>query len=134
MEANVRVMERFWAADEKERIMIHPLIAYADLICSGDAAMPPNSYPWRQLRSVVEHRPSIRRKDESPCKHAAVHIVYEGAGMVTATVDRYLMGIGLQADPQRQFVKAFVSPGEEAFLEQFRDASIHGDDGIQAKG
>lgn len=37
MEANVRVMERFWAMEEQESTIVHPLLAYADLIYSGDS-------------------------------------------------------------------------------------------------
>lgn len=36
VEANVRIMERFWRADDEELAMAHPLLAYADLIRSGD--------------------------------------------------------------------------------------------------
>lgn len=34
---NLRVMERFWGAEEERAAMVHPLLAYADLIYSGDA-------------------------------------------------------------------------------------------------
>jgi len=54
--------------------------------------------------------------------------------MVTAAADRYLMGIGFQAYPQRQVIEAFVSRGAEAFPEQVPGASIHGDGGIQVRG
>ncbi|WP_168380955.1 type IV toxin-antitoxin system AbiEi family antitoxin [Modicisalibacter radicis] len=37
VEANIRLMERFWRTDDQEPSMVHPLLAYADLIRSGDS-------------------------------------------------------------------------------------------------
>ncbi|GHB14225.1 type IV toxin-antitoxin system AbiEi family antitoxin [Modicisalibacter luteus] len=37
VEPNLRIMERFWIDESPESGMVHPLLAYADLLHSGDA-------------------------------------------------------------------------------------------------